>query len=111
MTRFLRVLPLIVASGLGASCAEPDLFVECKLDKVINEICKTSTTHTATCIVEKHPQCDEDACLKWLGHTPKCTRPCTEKGGECPSGSQCQPFDEKGAKRYCVQNGDNISVK
>jgi hypothetical protein len=101
--RFL--LAAITVALLLTGCADDGMFTECPFDNTITQVCQTGTEGASlTCVVEKHPQCPEDICFSWRGSSPFCTRPCTENGGECPSGSQCVVYEEVSNKRFCVED-------
>ena len=100
---------LILATALAlavSACAQPQLFGSCPFDGTIVSNCKTATGSQSTCVVEKHPQCDEDVCLSWKGLASRCTRVCTPTGNECPADASCTAFDDNAKKYFCVQLAD-----
>ncbi len=90
---------LLLAALALTACDEEDFFMECPLSESIIEVCEAqSDATTLTCVVERHPMCDERVCAKWQGSDAFCSRVCTADE-ECPAGSTCQGYLDFG---FCV---------
>ena len=119
MRKTTRAFWIALALLAAVGCEEEGLFMECPFDETIEENCVSSETGVAlTCIVEEHPQCPENICLRWeSAPQATCTRRC-QTATDCPGGSQCMPFQDNAAEAvettndcavqacYCVQNTD-----
>jgi hypothetical protein len=86
-------------TGLVACDEQPGLFVACPLSQSILNACAEDAESTfITCVVERHPMCDERICASWEGSESFCSRPC-DTDEECPFGSRCLDHQELG---FCV---------
>lgn len=101
-----RSVGLILAAGalaLAVGCESQPVYAECKLDnEVLNKgVCngKSGTTNTS-CVVTKHPNCNDGICLSYFGTQSVCTMPCTIGDTTCPDGGFCWTFAE--GESYCV---------
>ncbi len=66
--------------------------MDCPLSETILETCEAESETTAlTCVVERHPMCDEQVCAKWRDSDAFCSRLCAEDL-DCPTGSTCQGY-------------------
>lgn len=114
--RFARIIVALAmgVTGCLAGCEVAAPYASCPLDKEVTDkgICN-GTSETTSCVVRKHPQCDQDICLSYYGTDPVCTKACTS-AADCPDESGqtekpiCWPFAPadattgKPAEMYCV---------
>lgn len=92
-----------------AGCETTAPYASCPLDKEVTDkgIC-TGTSGSTSCVVTKHPQCEQAICLSYFGTPPVCTQPCTT-AKDCPNPSEdiCWTFapadvSNTTAQQYCV---------
>jgi len=99
----------ILLTVLCAGCGDDDLFISCPLDQDLSAICQQSDGERSgdddlTCVVESHPQCPHDICIKWRHGEPTCSRTCDPNAADCPTGSSCTPFNKLQQTFYCVKD-------
>jgi len=98
----------LLLTVLSIGCVEDDLFIDCPLDEDLSAICQqqegSEGDDDLTCVVEEHPQCPEDVCIKWRNGEPTCSKTCSPQGAACPSGSTCTPFNKLEEKFFCVKD-------
>ena len=87
LMRFARIFPALLLGLVFAlaGCETTAPYGSCPLDKEVTDkgIC-TGTAGTTSCVVHKHPQCDQDICLSYFGKPAVCTQKCTSDA-ECPA--------------------------
>lgn len=89
-----------MALGVVGCEADP-LYIDCPMSDAIKKACQEQQATTQlTCVVEKHPFCNEAICAMWKGSDPFCSRNCASDG-DCPGGSSCQPYLDL---KFCVEN-------
>jgi hypothetical protein len=115
--RLHLILPVLAMACLFAGCETTAPYTACPLDKEVTDkgICNGTSTSTS-CVVRKHPQCEQAICLSYFGTAPLCTQPCTADK-DCPGDAITQngvlykpicwtfaPADVTGTtdERYCV---------
>ena len=114
--RFDRILAAL-AVGLCcwlAGCETAAPYASCPLDKEVTDkgIC-TGTSGSTSCVVRKHPQCDQDMCLAYYGTPAVCSQACSADS-DCPAepnvsgAAKCWTFAPANAatgavaEKYCV---------
>lgn len=92
-----------------SACETQAPYAACGLDKEVTDkgIC-TGTSSNTSCVVKKHPQCDQAVCLSYYSMPAICTIPCSTDGecgdGFCWSFAPGDPATGKGQEKYCVSN-------
>ncbi len=107
MRRGLRQIKALIFLGLTAllwvGCETQPLHEACLLDEEVTakQVCN-GTVGTVSCVVKRHPQCDQSVCLSWYSNPAICTKACNIKSGnaDCPSGDNCSAFSD--SESYCV---------
>jgi len=100
------LLGLILLAGSGCD-DDPGLFATCPLSQSILNVCAEDSDSTSvTCIVERHPMCEEQICASWAGSDSFCSRAC-DVDADCPIASKCLLHRELGV---CVPDDIESSI-
>ena len=111
-SRWWLWLPALSATAWLSACETTAPYADCPLDKEVtnNGIC-TGVAGSTSCVVRRHPQCEQNICLSYYGVAPVCTKECSQDS-DCPTengaAATCwifAPADTgtgKGAEKYCV---------
>ena len=109
MRRAIGLLAMVWTVG----CEVQPLHEACPLDQDVldKQICNGSAG-TVSCVVKRHPQCDQSICISYNSQPAVCSRTCASDA-DCLSGDDgdfCYEFAEAvtttspptPAQRYCV---------
>lgn len=109
-TAILLVAALAALATQGCETTAP--YVSCALDKEVTDkgIC-TGTDSNTSCVVRRHPQCDQAVCLSYYSMPAICTQACVTDA-DCPADGMgtgtCWTFapadtvSGKAAEKYCI---------
>jgi len=80
------------ALGYFAACDTQPPYAGCELDVEVTSkgICAGDGKGSTSCVVTKHPHCQEAVCLSYYGQPPICSRVCASDA-DC-SGGTCWTF-------------------
>lgn len=113
MGKTIGLLMGLAALAVLAGCEVQPLHEACPLDQDVldKQICD-GTTGTVSCVVKRHPQCDQSICISFNSQPAVCSRTC-DTDADCPTGDDgdfCYEFAEAvtttspptPAQKFCV---------